>query len=353
MEISMKDFTIYTDYAMEQAKALLAIDSPSGYGREVTEYLLTELAALGVKAYRTVKGGVIAEFGGEDKKDALLLEAHCDTLGAMVHEFKGNGRLKVTNIGGMQASNAEAENCRIRTRSGKCYEGTCQLVNASVHVNDDYAGPKRTWDTVEIVIDEPVESKKDVQALGIMPGDYVCFEPRTRITKSGYIKSRFLDDKLSSAILLGYAKYLKDEAITPKRAIYAHFTIYEEVGHGGSAPCPEGVTEAWSVDMGCVGDGLQCTERQVSICAKDSGGPYNYDVVSRMAEIAEKHGISYAVDIYPHYGSDVEATLRAGADVRHGLIGPGVYASHGYERSHRDGVENTLKLIAAYLEDEG
>ena len=202
---------------------------------------------------------------------------------------------------------------------------------------------------MEVVIDEKVSSKEDVKALGIMPGDYVCFEPRTRVTESGYIKSRFLDDKLSSAILLGYAKYLKDEGVTPKRRIYLHFTIFEEVGHGGSASVPEGVTEAWSVDMGCVGKGLQCTEHEVSICAKDRGGPYNYDIVKKLVELAEANGIGYAVDIYPFYGSDVEATLKAGYDIRHALIGPGVYASHGYERSHKDGVENTLRLIQAYL----
>ena len=179
--------------------------------------------------------------------------------------------------------------------------------------------------------------------------DYVCFEPRTRITSSGYIKSRFLDDKLSAAILLGYAKYIKDESVNPERRVYAHFTIYEEVGHGGAASVPEGVTEAWSVDMGCVGEGLQCTEREVSICAKDSGGPYNCDIVCRLVELAKEHGIGYAVDVYPHYGSDVETTLKAGHDVRHALIGPGVYASHGYERSHRDGAENTFRLIQAYI----
>ena len=150
-------------------------------------------------------------------------------------------------------------------------------------------------------------------------------------------------------ILMGYARYLKDEKVATKRRIYLHFTIYEEVGHGGCAPVPQGVTEAWSVDMGCVGQGLSCTEHQVSICAKDSGGPYNYDVVKTQIRLAKENGIDFAVDIYPHYGSDVEATLKAGNDIRHGLIGPGVFASHGYERSHVDGVENTLRLIKAYL----
>lgn len=345
----MSDCKQYVDYIIEQTKALLSIDSPSGYGKGVSEYLLGQFKELGFSAYRTVKGGVIADLGGEDAEDAILLEAHCDTLGAMVHEIKADGRLKMTNIGGMQPNNAEAENVRIITKFNGIYEGTCQLTNASVHVNGEYGKTQRTWDTVEIIIDEKVNSKDEVKALGIMPGDYVCFEPRTRVTESGYIKSRFLDDKLSSAILLGYAKYLKDEKKTQARRIYLHFTIYEEVGHGGSSPVPAGVTEAWSVDMGCVGKGLQCTEHQVSICAKDKGGPYNYDVVSKLIQLANENGIDYAVDIYEFYGSDVEATLRAGNDIRHGLIGPGVYASHGYERSHRDGVENTLRLIMAYL----
>ena len=267
----------------------------------------------------------------------------------MVHEIKSNGHLKLTNIGGMQANNAETENVRIITKSGKIYEGTCQLTNPSVHVNGDYKTTPRTWDSVEVIVDEDINSREEAKALGIMAGDYVCFEPRTRVTESGYIKSRFLDDKLSSAILLGFAKYLKEENITPDRQIYLHFTIYEEVGHGGSAPVPEGVTEAWSVDMGCVGEGLTCTERQVSICAKDKGGPYNYDIVSKLVALAEENGIDYAVDIYPFYGSDVEATLKAGYDIRHALIGPGVFASHGYERSHKDGVLNTLRLIMAYM----
>lgn len=148
---------------------------------------------------------------------------------------------------------------------------------------------------------------------------------------------------------LGFAKYLHDEGKTPARRVYVHVTVYEEVGHGGSASVPAGVTEAISVDMGCVGAGLQCTERQVSICAKDSGGPYSYDVVKKLIAAAQKEHADYAVDIYPYYGSDVEATLRAGYDIRHGLIGAGVYASHGYERSHRDGVLNTLRVLRGYL----
>ena len=198
-------------------------------------------------------------------------------------------------------------------------------------------------------MDAAVSGAEDVKNLGIEVGDVVCFDPRTRRTESGYLKSRFLDDKLSVGILLGFAKYVADNAIELPRKTYAHITVYEEVGHGGSGSVPAGVTEAISVDMGCVGEGLSCTERQVSICAKDSGGPYSYDVVGNLIEAAKKSGADYAVDVYPFYGSDVEATLRGGYDLRHGLIGPGVYASHGYERSHIDGVYNTLKLLIAYI----
>lgn len=342
----------YSDYIVEQAKKLLSIDSPSGYGKFVMDYLMEELERIGVHGERTIKGGVVATIKGKNDNDAILFESHCDTLGGMVHEVKSSGRLKLTNIGGMNPNNAEAENVRIITRKGKIYEGTCQLENASLHVNPDYTKTERTWDSVEIVIDEDVNSKEDVAKLGIRSGDYVCFEPRTRVTESGYIKSRFLDDKLSAAVLLGYAKYAADNKIELDRTVYMHFTIYEEVGHGGASPCPEGVTEAWSVDMGCVGKGLNCTEKQVSIAAKDKGGPYNYDVVNRLIDLADKYEIGYAVDIYPFYGSDVEATLSAGHDIRHGLIGPGVYASHGYERSHIEGAENTFRLIQAYMEEK-
>lgn len=339
----------YVNFAVEKAVELLAIDSPTGYTRAAEDYVLKEFAALGFSAVRTVKGGILVDLGGKDENDALLLEAHADTLGGMVAEIKSNGRLRIINVGGMCASNAETENCRIITKFNGIYEGTLQLCNASVHVNGDYATTARKWETVEVLLDEIVENAEDVKALGISVGDFVCFEPRTRVTSSGYIKSRFLDDKLSVGILLGFAKYLHDEKLVPQRRVYAHITVYEEVGHGGAACVPAGVTEAISVDMGCVGDGLQCTERQVSICAKDSGGPYSYEVVTKLIAAAKKENADYAVDIYPHYGSDVEATLSAGYDLRHGLIGAGVYASHGYERSHKDGVENTLKVLKGYL----
>ncbi len=341
---------IYADFAWEQAAELLSIDSPSGYTARAAAWVKAAFERLGFDARITVKGGVIIDLGGENDRDGLLLEAHADTLGAMVAAIKGSGRLKLTSLGGMRPENGETENVRVYTRSGAVYEGTCQLCNASIHVNGSYGDTKRSWDTMEIVLDEDVNSAADARKLGIEVGDIVCFDPRTRRTGSGYLKSRFLDDKLSVGILLGFAKYLSDNKIVPARRVWVHVTVYEEVGHGGSGSVPEGITEAISVDMGCVGDGLQCTEKQVSICAKDSGGPYSYEVVGKLIDAARKTEADYAVDVYPFYGSDVEATLRSGVDIRHGLIGAGVYASHGYERSHMDGVYNTLKVLWGYLE---
>lgn len=293
----------YAEYAARQAMELLAIDSPTGFTARAADWVQRAFEELGYTARRTAKGGVLVDLGG--RGDGLLLE------------------------------------------------GTFQLCNASVHVNGQYGDTKRTFDSCEVVLDEDVKSAEETRTLGVEVGDVVCFEPRTRLTASGYIKSRFLDDKLSVGILLGLAKYLKDTGTVPQRHVYLHVTVYEEVGHGGAANVPQGVTEAISVDMGCVGEGLQCTERQVSICAKDSGGPYSYEVVGKLIDAARRTGADYAVDVYPHYGSDVEATLSAGHDLRHGLIGAGVYASHGYERSHVDGVWNTLKVLAGYLEADG
>lgn len=338
----------YVDYILEQLKTIIAIDSPTGYTENAAQAVAEELTRLGYAPERTVKGGVLVDLGGKPE-NGILVETHLDTLGAMVVEIKGNGRLKMTPLGGLSPHNVETEDVRVVTRSGKILTGTIQLSNASVHVNGSYNSTVRSFDNIEVVLDEDVSSANDAKNLGIRVGDMVCVEPRLKITDTGYIKSRFLDDKLSVAILLGYAKYLKDEGIIPQRRVYGHVTVYEEIGHGGSASVPAGVTEGLSVDMGCVGGSLACTEKQVSICAKDSGGPYHYEVVTGLINAAEKMEADYAVDIYPYYGSDVEATLRAGWDIKHGLIGAGVYASHGYERSHRDGVLNTLKVLIGYI----
>jgi putative aminopeptidase FrvX len=336
------------EYILDQLKKLTEIDSPSGFTKAVAAYTCREFEALGMPAYLTNKGCVVADLGGEG--NPLVLSAHIDTLGGMVAEIKSNGRLRITNIGGLNANNCETENCRIHCRFGdKIYTGTLQMNDPSIHVNHEYAKQERDFHSMEIVIDEEVKTKEDTERLGIAVGDYVCFDPRTVITESGYIKSRFLDDKLSVAMLLGLARQIRDGQVKPARKLYAFITVYEEVGHGACGALPD-AQEIISVDMGCVGEGLSCDERAVSICPKGSAGPYDYELTSKLIQCAKDNQIRYAVDVYPYYGSDADAALKAGYDLKHGLIGAGVYASHGYERSHVDGVSNTMKLLKAYTE---
>ncbi|MBQ7921407.1 MAG: M42 family metallopeptidase [Clostridia bacterium] len=334
-------------FALDHLCKLLKIDSPTGFTGAAADFVIKKLSDMGFSPIKTNKGGVLCCLGGMDENNGLILSAHIDTLGGMVTQIKGNGHLKIRNIGGLEPNNIETESVRVYTRDDRFYEGTLQLCNPSVHVNTNYTQTSRTFDTLEIVLDEDVKTAEDVKALGIEVGCFACVDPRTKITENGYIKSRFLDNKLSSAILLAFAKSVKEENLTLPRKTYLHFTVYEEIGHGAAGTCPDGVTEIFGVDMGCVGDGLECTEKQVSICAADSSGPYNYDGVCALVRLAKENNIDHAVDIYPHYGSDCSAAIRT-FDLKHILIGPGVFASHGYERSHIDGMKNTYDLMRAY-----
>ena len=332
------------DYITDRLTELTAIPSPTSYTRHATDYLVRTLTDMGLAPEVSNKGNVLVELGGQG--NPLVLASHVDTLGAMVRAIKDNGRLRPTTLGGHQWRTADGENCTVHTRDGRVYTGVVLNTEPSSHVADKDVDPVEK--NMEILLDENVSTKDEVEALGVQTGDIIAMDPRTTITKSGYIKSRFLDDKLSAAILLGLARAVTAGEVRLTRKVSLLFTVYEEVGHGGSV-VPADTRDMISVDMGCVGSDLGCTERMVSICAKDSGGPYNYDVVSDLAAIAKANGLDYAIDVYPHYGSDVEATLTAGYDIRHGLIGPGVYASHNYERSHMDGVRNTYELLRTYV----
>jgi putative aminopeptidase FrvX len=338
---------IFTDYAVQQIATLCRTPSPSGFTEKIRNYLVSEIHSLGYEASLTVKGSVLVELGGTG--NPLVLAAHVDTLGAMVRAIKSDGRIRFTKIGGFPENYIENENVTVHTRTGKTYQGTVYLNGPAVHVSKDTASRPRDDSNIEVVLYEVVKSKEDTLKLEISAGDFITFDSRTIVTESGFIKSRHLDDKASAGILLALAKMVKEKELVLTRKTTILFTTYEEVGHGASAGIPKDTVEMISVDMGCVGDDLEADEYKVSICAKDSGGPYHYDVTSALIEVAKKLELDYAVDIYPMYGSDVEASLSAGYDVRHGLIGPGVFASHGYERTHRLGVENTLKLLAGYL----
>ena len=331
---------------LKRTRELISIDSPTGFTGKVTEYAKNALEEMGFHPSVTRKGSVLAEIGGEG--EPLILTAHLDTLGGIVCEIKANGRLRISNLGGLKAVNCETENVRVYARNGNIVDGCLQLCNASSHVNPDLSKTERTFDTTEIVLDADVSSKEDTLALGITNGCFVCFDPRFTVTETGYIKSRYLDDKLSVAILLEFAREVAEGKLKLNRKVYLFLTTYEEVGHGGKGGLPEDAVEILAVDMGCVGDGLEGSERKVSICAKDAHGPYDYDVTTKLVNLAKDNGLNYAADVYLNYSSDAQAAIGAGYDMKHALIGPGVYASHGYERSHVDGVENTLKLLQLY-----
>ncbi len=336
-------------YMVEQLKALTAIPSPTGMTLEAARYVFDELKRLGFAPKLTRKGTVICCLGGEGHP--VLMSAHVDTLGAMVRAIKGDGRLRYTRIGGFGDNAIENENVLIHTLEGKTYTGTVQSVKASRHVWGDTTADKRSDEYLEIVIDEEVYSKADVEKLGITPGCYISFDPRMVVTESGYIKSRHLDDKASSAVLLALARGVAEGSVKLGRKVYIVFTVYEEVGHGASSLYTlTDVEDMIAVDMGCVGSDLSCKETQVSLCAKDSNGPYDYSFLQELVQRCKEQGIDYAVDIYPGYGSDAGTALRAGMEIRYACFGQGVYASHGYERTHIKGMLGTLELVTSVAE---
>ena len=310
----------------------------------------TEFNALGMEVSYNNKGGLLTYYKGKNSSAFKAVAAHGDTLGAMVKEIKGNGKLAITSIGGYMAQAVECENCVIHTNEGKTYSGVIYTTKPSTHVHADASKMDRTIENLEVVIDEKVFSKKDVEALGIDVGDFISFDSRFRVTESGYVKTRHLDDKASVAIILGACKYMKENNIVPENDIQIFITSHEEVGHGASQGIDDSVAELLCVDMGALGMGQNSDEYTVSICAKDSSGPYDLELRSRLVKLAKQIGAEYKVDIYPFYGSDGSAALRAGRNLKVALIGPGIYASHSYERTHIDSIMNTAKLLIAYMQ---
>lgn len=336
------------DFLVDTLQKLLGQDSPSGFTGKVVAAAEDIARALGFATRRTNKGNLVITVPGRETGRKVGLCAHVDTLGLMVRSVTADGMLMVTKVGGPLLPTLDGEYCRIYTREGKVYTGTVLSLSPSVHVQDDAATRPRDEKNMAVRIDEKVHNKEDVLALGIAAGDYVCYDPKTTVTDSGFVKSRFLDDKASAACLLTLLWQMHETGTLPRFETYITLTVHEEVGHGG-ATLPT-VDELLAVDMGCIGEDLGCTEYQVSICAKDNGGPYDYDMVSRLVKLAKEQGVDYSVDIYPHYGSDVGAAWRAGMDCRAALIGPGVHASHGMERTHLDGLNAAMDLAALYLE---
>lgn len=344
------------DYLLEQTAALCRIPSPTGFTADALDHVAAEMDRLGLPVRRTVKGALVAALpGGDEGRGGRLLSAHVDTLGAMVKEITDEGRLKLSRIGGYDWSTIEGEYCVVHARGGtEQVTGTILTNKASSHVfGSELVELKRDEKSLEIRLDEPVRNADDVRALGIGVGDFVSFDPRTTVTASGFIKSRHLDDKACVAILLGVAKTLSESGAALAAPSWLFVSNFEEVGHGSSAGLPDGVEEMIAVDMAAVGKGQTSDEFATTVCVKDSSGPYDHGLSHRLIDLAAANGIDYRVDIYPDYASDVSQALRAGWDVRGALVGPGVDASHSFERLHRDSLRETARLLAAYLLDAG
>lgn len=343
----------YLDYMVEEIVNLAKIPSPTGYADRAINYIKPLLEGLNVNYSITNKGALIASIDGINNEMERTISAHVDTLGAMVKRIKSTGKLSFDTLGGYMMSAVEGETCVIETVDGKTYTGTIFTTKPSSHIHGNEAKQlERKLENMEIILDEKVDSKEDVENLGIEIGDFVFLDPRTQVTSSGFIKSRHLDDKASVGILLGVIKYIVENKIVPPYKTNFYFSTYEEVGHGASASIPQKTFEFLAVDMGAPGEGQNSSEFAVCICAKDSSGPYDYNFRKRLVELCKVNSIDYKIDMYPYYGSDASAALRAGYDFKTGLIGTGVFASHSYERTHKDGVLNTAKLIVEYIKSK-
>ena len=338
---------------IDYLKKLTSIPSPTGFTREVADYLVEELERLGYKLIRTNKGGVNVIVKGKDDNKHRVVTAHVDTLGAMVRAVKADGRLKMAKIGGYPWNMIEGENCLVHVAStGKTVSGTILIHQTSTHVYRDAGTAERTEDNMEVRLDAKVRNEKETRDLGIDVGDFISFDPRTIITETGFIKSRFLDDKVSAAILLDLLRKYKEENIELPQTTHFMFSVFEEVGHGANSNLPKEAVEYLAVDMGAMGDDQQTDEYTVSICVKDASGPYNYEFRNHLVQLAKDNDIQYKLDIYPYYGSDASAAMRAGAEVKHALLGAGIESSHSYERTHIDSVEQTQKMVDVYLRSQ-
>ncbi len=338
----------YKEFIISSLKEIMAVDSPTGFSRAVNRKLEEILKGMGYRAQVTNKRLVKVSVAGRSHEKRIAVSAHVDTLGAMVKSVSADGKIRFTRLGGPILPTFDGEYCRVYAEGGKIYTGTFLCDSCSCHVYKDAGTLERNENTMYVRLDEEVSSAEEVNALGIRTGSVIALDPKTTVTESGFIKSRFLDDKAGSVCLLTALQAMKKESVTPEYDTDFYFTNYEEVGHG-AATVGGDADELLAVDMGCVGADLACKETQVSVCVKDGHGPYDYEMVERLLSLAKANQIDFAADVYPYYGSDVGAAWDAGADVKGGLIGPGVHASHGMERTHLKGVCATISLLCAYL----
>lgn len=338
-------------YLSEKLVQLCRIPSPTGFAHEALAWCEAELKRLGVETRRTNKGALIGVLRGTAEGAPKALAAHVDTLGAMVKQIKPSGRLRLSMIGGYAWDTIEGEYCTVHTAAGKRITGTVLTTKASSHVfGQELRDLKRTEENMEVRLDARTESADETRELGIEVGDFVSFDPRAEATPDGFIKSRHIDNKAGAVIFLELARLAQRGLLKPKVDTILFFSNYEEVGHGAAFGIPAEAAELVAIDMAAVGPGQQSDEFSVTICMKDSSGPYDYVLSRHLQNLAKADGIAHRLDLYPYYSSDASAALRAGAGFRTALIGPGVDASHSYERCHVDSLVATTQLLIAYLQ---
>ncbi|MBN2781079.1 MAG: M42 family metallopeptidase [Candidatus Marinimicrobia bacterium] len=325
-------------------RELLDIPSPTGYTEQVIDHIASRVRSQNYLTTRTYKGSLIVS-GVADP--AVMVIGHIDTLGGMVSEITAGGTLRLSQLGGYPPNSFEGEYVTVITMTGKTFRGTFLVDNPAAHVNKDVKATERIMANMHVRLDAVVHSPEEVKALGIAVGDFVAFDPRPELTDTGFLKSRFIDDKACSGIMLDIL--LNESGALRDKKIGFYFSNYEETGNGCPAGLPDSVRDVIIADMGVVGDGVTGDETKVSVCAKDSAGPYDLTLRKHLESLAQTHNIPYTVDVFPYYSSDGTALLRAGKDIRVGLIGPGVSASHGVERTHTGGIAATRALIMAYI----
>lgn len=333
---------------------LLNIPSPTGDTERAINWIEEAFATTFTNQHLTVqrssKGMLVVHWPGKKQDAPRALTAHVDTLGAMVRQIKRNGRLRMTQLGGWSWTSVEGEGVTIFASNGKTYRGTILPTHASIHAHPAKDRNAARDDTnMEVRVDAHTTSEKETIALGIRVGDVIAFDPRVEVSDEGFVRSRHLDDKVSIACMFGTMLALAESGQQPTQDSYFHISNYEEVGHGGAAGFPNNLVDLLTIDMAVVAPQQSSDEYSVTICAKDSGGPYHMAFRRELEALAHANDLRYVTDIYPYYASDGEAYWRAGGNVRVGLVGPGVDASHHYERTHRDALENTAKLLLAYL----
>lgn len=351
----MPDLRINMDQQVKFLVELLNTPSPTGYHIEAIHYVRRAFEDLSIPSLQidtTGKGALIVKWPGNTDANPIGLTAHIDTLGFMVKGIKPNGRLSLTNLGGILWNGVEGEGVTVRTQTDRRIRGCVLPENTSVHVNRKIKSIERNEQTMEVRLDIVTTSRKETELLGVGVGDFVFVDPRVEVTETGFIRGRFLDDKAGVANIYSAVQAIHEAGMQPARDTYILIANYEEVGHGGSAGFPDGLSEVLSVDMGAIGDGQSGDEFSASICVKDAGGPYHFDMNNKLRRLADAYNIDYNIDIYVYYASDGTAYWRAGGDAKVGLAGPGVDASHSYERTHTDALLHTTHLLARYMLSE-